>query len=489
MDEPQNKNYVNSNPPTPLPDWRNGATFGFALVLSLLYWAVFSLDAIFMGGFGPGLGVPVFVSAFFAAVLVTLGKKTRWQTDGIFLMAVAVLLSACCALYAYDPLMVLNCFIILATASLATFSLSGHLRSSAFTLRALSDTVRLFFIALFGRIDRPFRLLGSVRKERRGTLRLALITAAVTVLLLGVVLALLASADTVFGGLLPEVHIELSGEFIWKTARTLALFFLSGLFFIREPAAEDKAPQRARRERHIPPFLLPVCALDAIYLVFCAVQLRYLFGGAEAASMAGGWAEYARTGFFQLVAVAAINLALCLAGADRERFAKKGGLALRVADALMLALTAVILLSAARRMQLYILAFGMSVLRIMTLWGMLIIAAGLLMAGWKLFKPEFPFARWFGMLTLGAWCVFCLASPAGMVANYNVNAYLDGRLNTVDVPYLQSLTTDAAPALKRLEANDSRYASRARATLEYFSTDDYDITWAQLKGSFLYLDK
>lgn len=504
MDESPNNDYVNPMPapaesPDPpveeasLPpaDWRDGAAFGFALVLSLLYWATFSLPAIF-SGFGPGLGVPVFVCAFFAAVLVTLGKKTRWRAESVFLMAVSVLLSLCCALYAHEGLTVLNCFIILATASLAVFSLSGQLRSAAFTLRALADTVRLFFIALFGRIDRPFKLLRSRRQVNRAAFLRGAVTAAVTIVILGVVLALLASADMVFESLLPELHTELSGTFIWKIIRTaaLTLFISSGLYFIREDTQPKKKSERTPRELHVMPFLFPTALLDVIYLVFCAVQLRYLFGGAEAASMAGGWAEYARTGFFQLVAVAGINLALCLAGADKARFEQKGGLALRLADGLMLLLTAVILLSAARRMQLYILAFGLSVLRIMTLWGMLIIAAGLLMAAWKLYAPDFAFARWFGMLALGSWCLFCLCSPAGMVANYNVNAYLDGRLTSVDVDYLEELTTDAAPALKRLAENDSEYVHRAENALaQLTSIADNVIGWVQMKGSFLYVDK
>ena len=166
--------------------------------------------------------------------------------------------------------------------------------------------------------------------------------------------------------------------------------------------------------------------------------------------MAGGWAEYARSGFFQLVAVAAINLTLCLAGTDGERFASHGGRLLRGLYALLLALTAVILASAFRRMCLYIDAYGLSVLRLLTLWAMAVIAFGILMAGWKLCRPGVSFFRAAGVFALGLWCAMALAGPGRLIANYNADRYLSGELTEVDAGYLRGLGCDALPALRAL---------------------------------------
>ena len=56
--------------------------------------------------------------------------------------------------------------------------------------------------------------------------------------------------------------------------------------------------------------------VDLLFLAFVAVQFRYLFGGAELVRGADGlsYAEYARRGFFELVAVAALSLPLLLRG-------------------------------------------------------------------------------------------------------------------------------------------------------------------------------
>ena len=41
-----------------------------------------------------------------------------------------------------------------------------------------------------------------------------------------------------------------------------------------------------------------MCIRDRVYAVFCYIQVRYLFGGIETALLQGGYAQYARSGFF-----------------------------------------------------------------------------------------------------------------------------------------------------------------------------------------------
>lgn len=53
-----------------------------------------------------------------------------------------------------------------------------------------------------------------------------------------------------------------------------------------------------------------LAVLDVLYAFFLAVQCAALFGGADYLAQVGiSYASYARSGFFQLVAVAAVNLA------------------------------------------------------------------------------------------------------------------------------------------------------------------------------------
>ena len=459
--------------------WRDWAAPVCAVGLSALFWDVFSLRSMVVG-YGPGLGVLVFVVAYYAVLFLLLGP--RWDAGGIFLMVVSVCLSLCCTLYAYTGFKLLNCFVILVTSAIATFRLSGQLRAEALAFRAIPQTAGLTLNALFSRIAPPLKRLRGGEKEKAGRIVLAVLF---SVLILAVVLALLASADMVFGSFfkgIAEWLEELSPfQTIWRIILiiVLALLVSSGLYYIRfEPVKEPV--QKQEKERQVLPFLMPAVLLDAVYIVFCAIQIRFLFGGASAAAMAGGWAAYAREGFFQLVAVAAINLTLCVAGTDEKRFSKKGGLVLRIVNGLMLVLTVVILASAARRMQLYILAFGLSILRLMTLWGMVVIAVGILAAGWKLLRTGFEFFPVFAGFALASWCILCLCNPAGCTASYNVDAYLSGRLKTVDTEYLWELAPDGDAALRKLAAEDPRYQKEVDDIFyrsEHYFDDSRWSTW------------
>ena len=477
--------------PEPAPDrpvtWHDAAGPVMALVLSLLFWNVFGTERSFVSL--PGLGVFVFVAVFFAAVFIQTGG--RMNAGGGFLLGASLVLAASCAIYAHEGLTILNCFVILFLAAMATFSLSGQSRRQVTELRAVPEAVMLSVLALFTRIDRPVRAAKQYGKRAGGALLRTAATILGTAVLLAVVLALLASADMVFGSFFTGIEEALRrmsfGTILWRIIRVLVLaaFIASGLCFLRDPAPPVTERVRPDRTYRALPFLVPVLALDIVYAVFCVIQLRFLFGGAEAAAMAGGWAEYARTGFFQLVAVAVIDLVLCLSGAREERFAGQCGFVLRITDAVLLLLTAVILVSAWYRMHLYIRAFGLSVLRLMTLWGMLMIALGLVTAGWKLYRPAFCFWRVFFSAAVITWCLLSLAGPAARVADYNADAWLEGRLPQVDVGYLRVLGCDARPAAERLLAESDEYDEEAGRALALFDEEAREASqhWSSWKWS------
>lgn len=468
--------------------WRNIAAPILALILSFLFWDVFAVQDI--GYYGPGAGVPVFAGAYFGAVFLMLGQKAHITVGALALTAAALALSVSCWLYSSLGLSILNCFIILLTAAAATFLLSGQGRYGLLNARILPETIRLSFLALFTKVSHPFQLLRNIQKTNKGSLGRVLLALLISIPLLVIVLLLLISADAVFGSMFETLSDRLMAfsvrNTLWEIIRAvvLALFIASGLYFITTDAPGTSTAEKREKAPQTLFFLLPVLLLDLVYVLFCAVQIKHLFGGTEAASMAGGWAEYAREGFFQLVAVAAINLTLCLLGSSKPHFAARGGLILRLANGLMLLLTLIILASAFRRMQLYIQAFGLSVLRLMTLWGMLVILAGLLTAGWKLLRPGFSFFSVFAPFVLGTWCLFSLLNPCGTIADYNVSRYLEGSLDMIDTDYLGELGPDALPSLYWLW-EDTGFGNAAIGDIE--RRTEYSDSWTQTKLSYRFL--
>lgn len=478
--------------PAPL-SWRDWAAPLLALGLGWLYISIFGVDTMLNSRYGPGIGVTVFVFAFFTAVLILLGRKTRRKSSGVLLMSAALALALSCGMHAQLGLTILNCFIILAVSAAAVFQLSGHSARSWREVKLIPETLVLSFRALFSHLGRPFQALRLLKKDKNTGLGALLLGLLVAVPVLALVLALLTSADAVFENILDGLARGLLGlslgNSLWKLCRILAaaLFICSGLHFICSPIPEPANTAKDARTSSALPFLSVTLLLDLVYLLFVAIQFTHLFGGREAAAMAGGWAEYARTGFFQLAAVALINLCVCLIPAGEARFASRGGRLLRIADGVMIALSFVILFSAWWRMHLYIQAFGLSILRLVTLWGMIVIAALLLAAAYKLFRPTFRFFQVLLAFSLSTWCLLSLLGPARMVADYNVNAYLEGRLESVDVSYLNS--PDALPALYRLEEAEPDYEGLSGRIAEMErqcrQNNDYGSHWSHWHFSYL----
>ena len=106
--------------------------------------------------------------------------------------------------------------------------------------------------------------------------------------------------------------------------------------------------------------LVVLVAVDVLFALFAVVQVVYLFGGADTLAAIGvTYSDYARQGYFQLVGVVGLAGLLLLGAheiAGRSR-------AFLVAALTLLGLTAVILASAAVRLELYQGAYGWTELR------------------------------------------------------------------------------------------------------------------------------
>jgi hypothetical protein len=183
------------------------------------------------------------------------------------------------------------------------------------------------------------------------------------------------------------------------------------------------------------------------------VQVAVLFGGHEHVLRTAGltYAEYARQGFWQLLAASGLTLtvvggAVVFAAAPR----RADQLLLRVLLGILCALTIVVLVSALRRLWLYEEAYGLTRLRLLAeaiaVWlgafFALLLAAGLVA---RLRRRLVPVAL---AGTAVALLVFSLLNPDGLVAERNVERWRDtGR---IDLGYLRTLSADAAPGLASL---------------------------------------
>lgn len=192
--------------------------------------------------------------------------------------------------------------------------------------------------------------------------------------------------------------------------------------------------------------------LDLLFVAFVALQVAYLFGGRDTLATVGlTYAEYARRGFFELVAVAvlaaALVVALDLAVGRRSRVQLGASLTLLI-------LTAVVLVSAFVRLRLYQDAYGWTELRFLVVVAIGWLAAALaIVAGLLLTRRTTWTLHVLGVLLLVTLGAMNVVGPQAFVAERNLERAIDPSLvppdgrTGLDSDYLELLGDEAVPPI------------------------------------------
>lgn len=451
----------------------------------------------------PGVGLSLAFFAGFAAVIAIAGRNARIDRTTVPLLVACAAMGLFPAIYGDGLLRKMNVLVLWPLGTYTMFLVAGIWPGCGLAARSFAASIGRFFSALFGHLALPVRAARTaalLREAPRGGERAAEVSArrravaagvGIAVALLAVALPLLASADAVFGSLFGDAWGALAAlprpdELLGRVALALAAGpFLFGLLWgFARGGRMAPAAGGAHGGARLQPVTasIALAALDAVYALFAVVQFVYLFGGAESAAMAGGYAAYARSGFFQLVAVAAVNVCVGLAAVRLTGgYAGPGGAAepregavgparvprsVRALVCALVALTFVILASAAWRMSLYVGAYGLTLLRCLTYLGMAFAAVLLVTLAAKALRPATGFFRVFLLSGAALWIAFNVADPDAIIASYNVDSYLAGSLEELDVAYLDRLSPDADPVLERLRARSGESGDDGLAGLE-----------------------
>lgn len=152
-----------------------------------------------------------------------------------------------------------------------------------------------------------------------------------------------------------------------------------------------------------------VTIVSALYLLFIAMQSHYFFSAfAGIRPEEYTYAEYARQGFFELCAVAAINIVIFLLANIFSRQSYQEQKASRICNTVLAVLTLVLIGTAMSKMGMYIWAYGLTVKRVLTsvfmLWMAIVFALII-----RKQKASIPLMRWAvlaGAVLFAALCVF-----------------------------------------------------------------------------------
>jgi hypothetical protein len=189
--------------------------------------------------------------------------------------------------------------------------------------------------------------------------------------------------------------------------------------------------------------------LDVLFLAFVAVEVRYFFGGSALVRATTGltYSEYARRGFFQLLAVAALLLPFLLVVHWLLRPDDAPGQRLfRWLAGIQIALLSVIMVSAFERMRLYQAEYGLSESRLyptaFMAW-LAVVFVWFCLTVLRARRERFAFgAMVAGFLLVAALHVI---NPDTLIARTNLERARAGRV--FDPEYIASLSADGVPEI------------------------------------------
>ena len=440
-----------------------------------------------------GINAPILAGALLGAAYVLRSAASRVDPLDRWLPPAALAISLSIAIRADPTLLLLDlaAACVLLGASIAAIAGEAVTRRSAVAVVELALIVLgwagigiLRVTAALRRADPArdgdgetgvARLPGWVGPIARGLL--------IAIPVLFVFASLFSSADVAFDRLmarlftwqvdLGEVPIRLSVAFLiaWAVAGLLAV--ASGALDPardgREPAVEPRAQSLGAAAIGLPDpdgsvaFGPPVrlgaiesatilVAVDVLFAIFVLLQVAYLFGGQDTLAATGlPYAQYARSGFFELVWVAVLAGGLVATvhalAARRNRVLVGAGLALA-------GLTAVVLASALLRLRIYQEAYGWTELRFYVLATIVWLAIGIAVTAVLLARDRMGWLL--HGLAIAAVAVLVglnLVGPSRLIAEQNVARVLDPSLVPsdgmagLDVTYALRLGDDAIPAL------------------------------------------
>ncbi|NLK99052.1 MAG: DUF4173 domain-containing protein [Clostridiales bacterium] len=425
-----------------------------------------------------GIGLNSFLfTATMILILVIISKKLKITvTKGTYLCFLgAILLGLSNVLTSNEYLQFLNSIGILLLLDYSLNRLFSTKKSLSF-IENLKKIFKLPFKALSS-IGMLFvdgnRFIKDKKLIKNERLRNIFIGCLIAIPLMLIIIALLSSADIVFA----RLTLSLFEWLLYRDFYLIILMILLATLFCysllcaaskdNEASPEDKTKANSTIGITVSTLLL------FVYLLFCGIQILYLFsGGLFSLPAEYTYAEYARAGFFELLTVTCLNIVFILA--CENIFNENKWL-----NAIMTAITGctyIMIASATYRMCLYIGAYQLTFLRLLVLLFLLIDALLLLGVIISIYKKKFPLFEYSVVVISLCYILFSYSKPDYYIARCFIANVQE--LQEEDLEFLtRQLSYDAAPVVAPLLEGPYEYNSQSIIGRYYKKAADKSYSW------------
>lgn len=401
-----------------------------------------------------GLNVCLFIIPLLGYLYYVLKKNKLIKNEkGLLYMIPIALLSVTYFIFNNELFFFLNIFAI---PILISFMII-YTTDSTYKVWELFKRVISYLFVPYKYIARLFRVTTSNLKGKlKMTDNVSKIIKAILIVLpiTIVVLALLSSADIIFGNLFGEfldkllevLSIEFIDKLLGRIFILIIVFFMIGCttMYIMYENKHKEVIKKENKNRDLLTAKILVSVLNVVYIIFDYIQIKSLIFHKVASSI--DYASYARRGFFELLVVSAINLTIILI---IRRFENKENEKefnyIKIMDVIMIFLTIIIIASSFLRMHMYEMEYGYTVLRLLVFAALITEAILMIPTVMYVFNKEFNIVKSYMLITLVAYLIVNFMNMDYVIAKRNINRYYYTK--DIDLNYLENYRYDNIPLL------------------------------------------
>ena len=400
----------------------------------------------------------IFIAFITAAIIYLRSKKCEFSRFNKLLTATLYVFSIVFSITANNFIKTLDAMFLFIAGAYMVYSVgAGSKTIEKFLPFAMAKAIFEYPFASFG-VQGKITSDTVSDSETGKNIKLMLIGLVITIPLTAVVAVLLMSADNGVENMLRGLFdgVDNSGFWNFVTELIFALplsMYIFGMFYTNTHCDEDRrldersCIEKLFNMRFVSNLVCytavtPICLL---YVLFFISQAQY-FLSAFTGSLPDGftYSDYARRGFFELCAIAVINLAvLCFISLHSKKAGREKPLMLKVYSLVLSIFTLILIATALSKMVMYIKEYGLTELRVYTSWFMLLLAAVFILVIIKQFRFEMKFAKHISIIFTVMFALLCFSRPESLITKYNIEMYESGYLDELDKDALLDMSDDA----------------------------------------------
>lgn len=453
--------------------------FAMAAVFVLTYYIMNSLI-----DFAIALPFTLSYVAVFIFASVYIISKNGFKKEGVFSGIICVLISLSFALHGEESHFILAFLVLIFLSGAYCVELTDSAKHSSGSYFYLLDVLKCEVSIPLKNLFLPLCSLKTLKKtpdvkEKKEHKRffgiLLGFICAVPVLL--IVIPLLIDSDAAFESMTASAvnKIKLIADALFKKVPSsydfgdflltliptaiFAPYIYSVMFSFRHGLCKEENKNTAEKYaklRSISPNIFTgfLGIISVVYLIYLFSQTAYFFSAFVGHLPDGSTisvTEYARRGFFEMTKIAAINFVLiALAVLFSKRKSGKLSRAVKCLCLFLCVFTIILISTSVSKILLYIAQMGLTHKRIYVFVFDIVLIVCFLAVIIRLLRQNFAYMKVIISFACCALTVLCLVGTDNVIAKYNTQMYLSGKLETVDVETVSSLGFSQIEQLDKL---------------------------------------